>query len=90
MITPQLYALFLCRRNTTNRKKSIVVPTTHASTTFLNSNYTIISLISQSKHQESEDKPLQVEAQYPNNLHSISPRLPQSTITVTPSISISS
>lgn len=96
MITPQLYALFLCHRSTTNPKESVVIPSTHtattqnkrAETTFINTRYVILSLISQSKQQEIKDTILQVKTQHLKNIHDISPKLPQPILITKPSIII--
>jgi len=82
MITPQLYALFLCHRNTANPKQNVIIPSTHASTpqtkratgTFLNPDYALISLTHQFAQRQAKDIPY----------------LPQPTVIAKPSISISS
>jgi len=79
MITPQLYALFLCHRSTTNPKESVVIPSTHAATT-------------QNKRAETtfinKGTILQVKTQHLKNIHDISPKLPQPILITKPSIII--
>jgi len=98
MITPQLYALFLCHRNTANPKQNVIIPSTHASTpqtkratgTFLNPDYALISLTHQFAQQQAKDIPFTIEMDYFNNTQNINPNLPQPTVIAKPSISISS